>query len=190
MKGNNMQIQNNTSNENPNFGMAFRKPADIDKYAKYITEHESPRRAVAASNDFIRSHSADTHFDMEMGPDNSIKVVAKTKEGRKFLEKTGGEKKFPKNGNYSFSKLEEKQLEIEERRDALEKAGASKLKMFFFNINSSIEMFLQKFRYKELSPKDLLPANMREADKFVSDSEKIINNEITLRNSLNELFGS
>lgn len=31
---------------------------------------------------------------------------------------------------------------------------------------------------------------MREADKFVSDSEKIINNEITLRNSLNELFGS
>ena len=90
----------------------------------------------------------------------------------------------------ALSKLEEKQLEIEERRDALEKAGASKLKMFFFNINSSIEMFLQKFRYKELSPKDLLPANMREADKFVSDSEKIINNEITLRNSLNELFGS
>ena len=51
-------------------------------------------------------------------------------------------------------------------------------------------MFLQKFRYKELSPKDLLPANMREADKFVNDSEKIINNEISLRNSLNELFGS
>lgn len=62
--------------------------------------------------------------------------------------------------------------------------------MFFFNINSSIEMFIQKFRSNELSPKDLLPANMREADKFVSDSEKIINNEITLRNSLNELFGS
>lgn len=124
MKGNNMQIQNNTPNANPNFGMAFRKPVDIDKYAKYITEHESPRRAVAASNDFIRSHVSDTHFDMEMGSDNSIKIVAKTPEGRKFLDKTGGEKKFPKNGNYSFSKLEEKQLEIEERRDALEKAGA------------------------------------------------------------------
>lgn len=190
MKGNNMQIQNNTPNANPNFGMAFRKPVDIDKYAKYITEHESPRRAVAASNDFIRSHLTDTHFDMEMCSDNSIKIVAKTTEGRKFLDKTGGEKKFPKNGNYSFSKLEEKQLEIEERRDALEKAGASKFKMFFFNINSSIEMFIQKFRSKELSPKDLLPANMREADKFVNDSEKIINNEITLRDSLNELFGS
>ena len=92
MKGNNMQIQNNTPNANPNFGMAFRKPVDIDKYAKYITEHESPRRAVAASNDFIRSHLTDTHFDMEMGSDNSIKIVAKTPEGRKFLDKTGGEK--------------------------------------------------------------------------------------------------
>lgn len=183
-----MQIQNNTPNANPNFGMAFRKPVDIDKYAKYITEHESPRRAVAASNDFIRSHLADTHFDMEMGPDNSIKVVAKTKEGKKFLDKTGGEKKFPKNGNYSFSKLEEKQLEIEERRDALEKAGASKFRMFFFNLGSSIKLSMQRFKSHELKPTDILPANMREADKFVNNSEKIVDNEINLRNSLNDLF--
>ena len=188
MKGNNMQIQNNTPNANPNFGMAFRKPVDIDKYAKYITEHESPKHAVSASNDFIRNHAGDVHFDMEMCSDNSIKIVGKTPEGKKFLDKNGGVKKFPESGNYPLSKLEEKQLAIETRKEELEKAGASKFRMFFFNLGSSIKLSMQRFKSHELKPTDILPANMREADKFVNNSEKIVDNEINLRNSLNDLF--
>lgn len=183
-----MQVQNNTPNVAPNFGMAFRKPVDIDKYAKYITKHEDPRHAIAASNDFIRSHAGDVHFDMEMCADNSIKIVAKSQEGKQFLDKNGGVKKFPEKCNYPLSKLEETQLEIDERKEELEKAGASKIRMFFFNLSSSVKMYFKKFNSRELHPIDVLPPNMREADKFVNNSEKIVDNEINLRNSLNNLF--
>ena len=184
-----MQVQNNTPNANPNFGMAFRKPVDIDKYAKYITKNEKPAVAVAASNSFISRHSNDVHFDIEMNADNSIKIVAKTPEGRQYLEKNcGALKKFPEKGKYPISKMEEKQLELEYKKSALEKAGASKLRMFFFNIQSKIEMSIQSFRSRELNPVEVLPENMREADKFVTKAEKIIDEEIKLRDTLSEMF--
>lgn len=66
-----MEIRNNT----PSFGMAFRKPQDMEKFSRYIVGSGPETLAKKGLARIIKRQANNAHFDLEYRPGQGVAVV-------------------------------------------------------------------------------------------------------------------
>lgn len=185
-----MEIKNNTpAYNNRSFGMAFIKPDNMDKLARYLTRSEKTRSVTDGLTLLVRNQSGNKHFNIEYIPkDNSFRVFPYSEEALGFYPDKQGEKIFPAAGHYSYSNMEKMILKMEENNIALQKSNASKFKKFMSKLGLKIEYALQYFNSYMVHPDSILPANLREASNYAVKMEKSVETRIRTREAINSIF--
>lgn len=75
-----MEIRNNT----PSFGMALRKPQDIEKFTKYIVSGGPECLAKRGLSRVVKQQAGNAHFDLEYRPGQGVAVIPTSEAAQKY----------------------------------------------------------------------------------------------------------
>ena len=189
-----MEIRNFTpSNNNTSFGMAFRQPKQMNEFADYVTCAAKHRLAKRGLKQFIKEQAKNDHFDVEFVPGKpsdrfkgfkeygSFKVIPTSDEARKIMPK---ETMVRAEGGEADTRLS--QLSDEMARVAEEKTPHG-LKAYLFVAKYAAKLAATIGKML-LSPKEFLPASMREAGELATKMNGKVEAKWTKRVEIADTF--
>lgn len=190
----NMEIRNFTpSNNNTSFGMAFRQPKQMNEFADYVTCAAKHRLAKRGLKQFIKEQAKNDHFDVEFVPGNacdgfkglkeygSFKVIPTSDEAKKIMPK---ETMVRASAGEKVTRLS--QLSDEFARVAEEETPHG-LKAYLF-VAKYVAKTAATIGKMLLSPKEFLPASMREAGELATKMNCKVEAKLTKRAEIADTF--
>lgn len=190
----NMEIRNFTpSNNNTSFGMAFRQPKQMNEFADYVTCAAKHRLAKRGLKQFIKEQAKNDHFDVEFVPGNacdgfkglkeygSFKVIPTSDEAKKIMPK---ETMVRASAGEKVTRLS--QLSDEFARVAEEETPHG-LKAYLF-VAKYVAKTAATIGKMLLSPKEFLPASMREAGELATKMNGKVEAKLTKRAEIADTF--
>ena len=164
-----MEIRNNT----PSFGMALRKPQDMERFTEYIVgigPASLKKRGLAR---LVKQQATNAHFDLEYRPGEGVAVIPKSVDAEKygFVEEV-----FGKGSKCSDARARYTAMYTGEAYDKAYEA-ASKTKRALMTAKK-VFAFMRTVGEAFIHPEMMLPKSMKAA------SEKAISNEIMVETQI------
>ena len=163
-----MEVRNNT----PSFGMALRKPQDMERFAKYIVSAGPESLAKRGLARVVKKQASNAHFDIEYRPHQGVAVVPRhgaVKHGYGDVLYTKKDVCNDLRGRYVEKYCSDAY------RDAYE--SASKLKKALMTTRKVLE-FVRVLGNSLIHPEEALPKAMRAASKGATASEISLKSKI------------
>ena len=164
-----MEIRNNT----PSFGMAFKKPQDVERFTKYVVSSGPEPLAKRGLARVIKKQANNAHFDLEYRPGEGVAVIPKSEAAQKygFVEEVYGR-------GSACSDARARYIE-KYSSDAYDNAydAASKTKralMTTKKVFASIKLFCDSL----VHPEAFLPRGMRAASSRAISDERLVETQI------------
>lgn len=182
-----MQIRNNTPSNQPNFGMAFKKPnaEAMSQLTEYLTKKSSINSAVVGLREVISEQAKNKHFDIEYVPNKySFKVIPVSQEAKKVTQNQV--KMFDTSLN-QVSKREKLKDAFKASSKDLANNGYTKFGIFKYKVSNAINLFFEQFK-SMANPKRDLPKNLQEAVKYADDTASKIEQTIYNNKQISSLF--
>lgn len=157
-------MQVNLNNNNPQFGMAFRKPANLEAFSKYANLKKTlPRRGV---QQIVSEQANNKYFDIAMNEDNSVSVIKKALDGN---SKDVVVERFPaRNTNVAHQKIN---ILSAKGDKAVEKNKNSDIKGLYYLTSYITKMFIEGAK-AVINPKTVVRKNIYQAGEYATKLEK------------------
>ena len=183
-----MEIRNNLTSSQPNFGMAFLKPdpKDMKSFADYVTKGKKAKYVGTALKQFRAKHANDIHYDLRYSKyGDAIVIEPKTEKAKSmFVSSAESFKSMANTAVPTSFELTEAKMQKE-----LNKLGKDqKFKQMFVNLKGFCNFIKDVFRFSFVDKTDILPANMRLASKIVKEREAQIAKEIAKEAVITKAF--
>lgn len=166
-----MEIRNNT----PSFGMAFRKPQDMEKFTKYVVGNSfefMPKRGLQR---VVNEQAGNAHFDIEYRADrNNFVVIPTSAQARKF-----GYKDMLISGSLPYSDTSSR-LSFKYFGDEYKEnyQAASRVKKISMSVNKFFAGLRILARKCVTHPEESLPKALRNAAATATQKEAEVNARI------------
>lgn len=178
-----MQLRNNTSSTQPNFGMAFLKPDDMQSFTKYVTKNRKASVVKKGIEQIRREQMHNKHFDIKYSSDgDEILLVPKTLDAQAVA--TAWSYKGDVGGR--LTPLKQIRANLEKEWELAEKSGSNFKKakvigkMFFEVIKGRLKV--------KMNPKYSLPENLIFAAEDATAMEKVAEKRIKKHKLINDAF--
>lgn len=166
-----MEIRNNT----PSFGMAFRKPQDIEKFTKYVVGNQPEFIVKRGLSKVIKEQSGNVHYDIEYGSGNTFLIIPTSADAQRLGTP-----------EYSIPVKNQKLDDVRSRladkyyTDAYSQAydKASKPKRVLMSAKKFFASLRLVFRELVTNPEDALPKNLRLASKRATMHEAVVDRKL------------
>lgn len=164
-----MEVRNNT----PSFGMALRKPQDMERFTKYIVSAGPEALAKRGLARVVKKQANNAHFDIEYRPHQGVAVVPKSEEAVKHGY---GDVLYTKKDvcNDLRGRYVEKYCG-DAYKDAYESASKSKKVLM---TTRKVLAFVRVLGNSLVHPEEALPKAMRAASKGATASEISLKSKI------------
>jgi len=159
-----MQTANiNCNCPKPQFGMALKKPDDIEKFVKYAgLDKKLPRMGV---QQIVREQAKNKNFDIIMDNDMAVKVIRKTIKPETSPEIV---EVFPAS-RHTIAGIRNKN--ISEKADIALESARSRTEAAFIVISATFKLLFNIAR-TVVNPKLAVKGNIREAAEYAARADK------------------
>ena len=164
-----MEIRNNT----PSFGMALRKPQDMERFTEYIVgigPASLKKRGLAR---LVKQQATNAHFDLEYRPGEGVAVIPKSVAAEKygFVEEV-----FGKGSKCSDARARYTAMYTGEAYDKVYEA-ASAAKRALMTIKKGFAT-MKMFGTFLIRPEMMLPTSMRAASRRATNDAILLEQQI------------